>query len=122
MDDANVDICLLFDGSPQRNGLEIFAIVADFFFTGALAFLRRLLPVISIMPKCLIFGLSASALLELANRVRSITADFGTERLVVQSGGILEDFWGSHGRGAESFCRASHAVPSSTPDLLVGSM
>ena len=62
------------------------------------------------------FWLSASALLRVANRVRSIPTDFGAERVTVQSDLILCAFLGTDGRGAESFFRASHPVPSSTPD------
>ena len=105
--------------------MELFASAADIFFGGS-GYWRRLLPVISIMREqlsavgktvCLLyqislmFGLSQAALLKLCSRVRSITTDMGTERLTVQSNGIIGAYLEHMGARLDNFAEPQQLFP-----------
>eukprot|EP00959_Pyramimonas_sp_CCMP1952_P082536 1724624-Pyramimonas_sp.AAC.1 len=105
---------LFTDSSPQWMGLELFASSYDMisYSEGATHFTRRLLPVTTVKHYmlgarmkvfsllwqiALVSGMSITQIRRFCRRVRSVTTDFGTERLIADATDMVPDFCRSIG-------------------------
>lgn len=105
---SDLGVHIFCDASPQWRGIELFATTVDFWVEGSLV--RRLAPLVSLSKTqldqhgklgamlwqlSLMAGPTSETLKRLCSAVRSITTDFGTERLLSDSKACLDPFFAS---------------------------
>lgn len=111
MSESVIEHCnfyLYADASPQWGGFEMFAATYDYYDYRADHLIRRLLPLVSLDKAFmdvagktlgllwmffLAFGPFFDRIRWLCSRVRSVTSDFGVERLIVNMSDVLPDFF-----------------------------